>query len=683
MQCKLRNSGFEDILKRLLRGFYFVGLLTGLFSKTVLAEDILTGYRGVVPGAIGQTIKALSLRADGRYLVSSSGDSSFQVLDMQDMATKSPAVATNGLVFALQMATSTRLIVATSQSVQYFNLATPLEPKEETQKFSRNTSETSTSVMDACMDDDHRVYFLERGQTNQHFVRIVQETQEVSKLTWQNLFKSEANLVSPVGIQCFKKSFVVLANRLNSELSEYQFWISAPDSNPIDVLNSISSSFSRSDYLMNAERDRLLILLNRKNVTSRTKDDARILQITSDLSSLPGLPLNASVETQYYSLGSGGQALASFFEGGLSFLGFFVEKDSLYNLDAPPSNRFLVAPSTELTQGHSFKEGGVGLASAGGKRPSLWVSSKSDVYSIGAITSSGLTLVSKAPLLEFASNPMGQEMSSSNPVSFTLRSDKKLDYTVRFDIDANPQGDSSGISTRVGKVIEEGHFDAGSSGYEKSIRLSPSTLGVVKNKTYSVLILARDPEASGTGLEARTGLSFNYDPPPGAPQNFRVGFGDMSAEAIFGLPADGDITRVQIHFSYDPSDLTEEKMASEETRQVDTGVGTLQSPIDISASSFSGRYVLHPLQNGRKIYLRARIKDKKEWSTNNPEALGVTPYRTLTIPQALGGVQSCSLQTSTTEPWMQMALGFFFIVVLRALRKKLGPARLRNRRGGD
>src|SRR5262249_13250332 len=107
----------------------------------------------------------------------------------------------------------------------------------------------------------------------------------------------------------------------------------------------------------------------------------------------------------------------------------------------------------------------------------------------------------------------------------------------------------------------------------------------------------------------------------------------------------------------------------------------------IPAAGWGGGYILAPIQNGKAVYMRPQLIDKsRQYSTDNPDALSIAPYRTLSLPEALGGSNSCTLkpgERTNFSGWWVSILGFLSIVVIRFRAKKLGPALLRNRRGGD
>ncbi len=644
-----------------------------LVSSALYSEERYFGYRGTVPGLIDRSISAAALRSDGRYLFYSTGSSSFQALDMQSMALTMPqAVATNGLIFGLYMSSDTRLVATTEQGVQYFSMQYPFEPKEESTKFQRPPDQP-TSVFETCMDSDQQIYFLEKAGANSpnaHIIRKVKGvTQDSALITWASLFDNPSTL-TPVGIRCSAKDVFVLASRVQEGV-ETEFWVRNLAGGKVNLMSADTVGFTRTDFILSDRGDQLFVLFNRKVVTEASKQDARIFIV------------NSGMGVSLINAGSQGQALASFKDGTGFRHGLFLKQDTA-SLSAPGVNKFLSAAAEEFVPNVQFKNAGAGFADAGQKTDSFGLSSAKDTYALIFTQSTGAVLLSKAPDLQFVSNPMGQELTATDPVVFNLKSDTILNYEIRIDDELDDRGTNSGLSTTFGRIVKEGQIPAN---IETPLSISAAEMKVKKNKTYAVTILGKADSDGAQGVMARTGLSFAYDPPPGPVTDFRVGFGDMSAQAKFGIPNDGDIDVVLIHFSYDPADLADDQLTIND-RTVETGVngGTLTSPIQVAKKDWDGSYVIAPIQNGKKIYLRAQLKDTKgQLSVENAEAKGVIPYRTLTIPQAIGSVESCSLQVGTNVSpkmtYLLLLIGFGWVSL--RLRKKLGPARLRNRRGGD
>lgn len=173
------------------------------------------------------------------------------------------------------------------------------------------------------------------------------------------------------------------------------------------------------------------------------------------------------------------------------------------------------------------------------------------------------------------------------------------------------------------------------------------------------------------GAVGRLGLPFDYNPPPAVVSNFRLSFGDKRIEARFTGPNENDLQSYLVHFAYSAEALNE---LSETPVSIDTGETTLTSPMAVSAADFSGRVSISPFSNGRAVFVRVQVKDTSgKLSSDNPPALSIIPSRTLSVSEALGGSNSCSLEPRSPFEWLQVFLLLGFAIAaarLRANRRK-------------
>jgi hypothetical protein len=682
-----------------MRSLLTLVLLSGLIPS-ISAQTRVFGYRGVVPGAQSLSISTMSLRSDGRYLFYSTGASYFQALDMLDMATiGDTATATNDIVFNVSLTNDTHLTVATASGVQYFNVQYPFAPTEEGTRYPR-PSGLSVSVQDACVGPSGKTYFLERGTTsNSHLVRSVQGSVAGSDITWSNIFGPRSPSLSPLAIRCGKQNIFVIANYVNDSGVETEYWVAMLDGagnavSRIDLWDAnsglgsqASSAFSRIDFVMHPKKDQLLFLFNKKNSTSIAFDNSKVITV----------PPSSTVN-----VGSDAQFLASFVDSTSAFTGLFLKYDWAHYADNAVDNtyKFLFSAADAFTSlcNDSPRScygdvAGTGYTTAiTPPLHTIWASSASDHYKIGNMGTSGLILISKAPSLQFTTNPMSpiQSLSASRPLAFTLTSDADLTLEMRVDEDADRKGSSYGI-TKIGKTVtpSTGSLDLRAN-TPTVYRMTVADLALIKNQTNSITIFGTD--GSQNALLARTGFTFSYDPPPGSVLNFKTGWGDQSAAAFFDLPKDADIQTVLIYFSYDASSLDSLPTDADGLTRATTTIatvngGTLTSPAQVDAATWAGRYVISPITNGRTIYIRPALIDKGgQYSENNAAALTAEPGRTRTVAEALGSPASCALDSHAEQSRTSFFLWIIFAVICGVLRfeaKKLGPALLRNRRGGD
>lgn len=655
-----------------------------LFCAPLVAETRYFGYRGTVPGVQNDTISSMVMRSDARYLFYSTGGSSFKALDLLDMATTSnEAVATNGVVFGLGLVSDTRLAALTAKGLQYFNIQYPFDVAEETSRYSRDSSATTT-VMSACLGPDQTAYFLEEGAgRNLHILRTVSGTTAGKVFSWTDLFGSRSPYLNPISLYCGRQSVFVTANRIDESGIESEFWVATVSKSSATAFDLYSAPgplgsnpgnyYSRVDTILHPKKDQLEILFNKKSYSSVGSSNSKILTVTTGAVSVD--------------IGSDAQFLSGFLDGATAYIGAFLQNDWInYKSDYFSNTYRFLFSSTELLSSNCnldpnpcFEKSGLGLSTSqtpSGK--SLWVSSEKDHYKFGTYGSSGLILLTKAPNLEFVVNPMDQMLSSNRALTFTLTSDSNLDLEMRVDEEADTRGTYLGLN-KPGKVVTPSLGSLSlAANTPTTYQVSSSALGLTKDRKNSLMIFASSPDDGASRLVARTGFTFTFDPPPGGVLNFRTIWGDQSVGAVFNLPSGGDISTILLYLSYDPALLaslpSDAAGVAAATTSLETGVngGRLTSPIQISAANWSGTYIIAPIQNGRTLYIRPAVIDKGgQFSTANPEALSAQPGRTRTLSDALGSPASCSLRSTKPLSGIGISfLGLLFIIGVSSLRKK-------------
>lgn len=640
--------------------------------------DIL-GFKGSLFSLSSTAVKTMDIRSDGRYLFYSSGSNSFSVLDLLDMGRFGETVTTNGDVIGVFMDGDTRLSVATSKGVQYFDIAKPLKPVKSTflnQDYVR-TTDPGLAITDACALNGNKIALLEKdnGSTNAHKIRIVTGIDFVVSPSWTAVSNSQPTL-KPFAVRCSGNSVIVASfeNNLNFDsATKIYFSVIASTGALSSAAQSfqISSSYRVGDFVLSEKKDQLLVLFNRETNLNQTDD--------SVLMTIPAPSIGGQ---STFSVGSQAQAVSSFKEGSDFQTGIFVGDDRLSNLP-DRSNKLLLSNLPFV--GGIQDDRGPGFAGVGLHRPSLWVSSGDD-YKYGLTLASGIALISRGPKVEITEAPSTTTLSSSQPLKFKLKADRDLSYAIYFDQTYSLDGTSSGLNREPGALIKRGNLLKDLESDE--IEVTAAELGIFANRRHSLSIVAYDPSLNAsTAPLTRLGIPFAFDPPPGAVRNLRLEFGDSAIFVRFDPPLVEDLASYSIHFSYDPNDLSDP--LSDTPRTFNSGVNgqTLISPVVVNALEFSGEQILKPIKNESPLYVRVYAIDATNQKGEASALMKRTPYRTLSLPQALGSAESCSLRAplpgeSLKSLWLQFFFICCFLGILRAL-KKIGPSTSRNRRGGD
>jgi len=628
-----------------------VGLLLSLFSFCLTplraADEGVFSLKGQIQGLRNTAVQYMALRSDGRYLFYSTGDSSWNVIDLLDMVTTGTAVSVDGSVVQLSLDGDQRLIVVTTAGIQYFDVTKSLSPEEEDNKFETPTSATTT-VVGACVDSNQQVYFLEQSETKyEHLLRTVKGTTEQSETDWINIFGNTGKDLVPYAIRCAKNNVIVAAEDADSTTIDlYLSRLSPSDlsqSQETIELSNDYEDYSTQDFGLSADGEQFLLMLNA--LEDGSKENSEYTKVLSFSSS----SLNSSFVVN---MGAEGMAMARYFQSDASAYSFFMGKnyfDDPLQTDVDELLNVVASSFSPLINADRWGDKGdaiFGDSSVGSTSYSSWVNSSKDHYVYGITESSGVSLLTKGASLNFESDPGTPALSASSPLEFNLVSDRDLTYEIRFDESPNADGTSNGLDYSAGKKIQEGDLQKN---VAKSISLSASDLGITKDGTHSLMIFGRYKGASIDDPVSRLGLSFTYNPPPDAIRNFHLAVGDESVHVYFDPASDpGDIAHYLIYLGYTKSDLSDLPTSDAEldtwTRSI-TGVDgkSISSPVSLSPSSFSGSYVIAPLENNKELYVRVQVVDSSsQYSTGNPAALGATPVKTKSLADAFGSENSCS-----------------------------------------
>jgi len=643
------------------------------------APDVLA-YKGNIFSLSGRSIEAMAVRSDGRYLFYSTGAASFTVLDLLDMARTSETFATDAAVVGIFMDGDSRLMIATTKGIQYYNVSKPLKPAVETTAFVRPSVDSGLSVSDACSLGSQRVALLEKssGTTNLHKIRIVTGTNFVVSPPWSSISGGQPSR-NPVAIRCSGSSVYVASfestQSFDTATSIY-FSALSPEAGLVVAASEfqISSSYRVTDFVLSEKQDQILILFNRATQLNLS-DDSVVMAISSSLSAATS-----------FSLGSGAKAISTFKEGAGFIAGFFVGVDRLSNL-SDNQDKFLVGSLPFA--GQIQEDRGAGSNLVGARRPSLWVSTKDD-YKYGITESTGVSLIGRGPNVEVTEGPAVTALTASQPLQFKLRADRDTNYSIFFDQTFSLDGTSSGLSREPGILIKSGNL---LKDVETSLEVSAAELGVAANRIHSISITAHDSSLGASVAPlTRLGIGFNFDPAPGPVRNLRLSFGDSAIFVNFDPPVVEDIENYLIHFSYTASDLNDPLLETPRTFVSGVNDRNLISPVAVNALEFGGTHIITPVKNGLPVYVRVYAVDKTDQRGEVSPLISRTAYRTLTIEEALGAANSCALAAHRpiSNPGGVMIHLLNILIALAFLKfwrnlvgEKIGPSTSRNRRGGD
>ncbi len=676
MLSKLPSFAF---VKNLFK-FLSLIILFSFFEFPLTADVRRISDRGEIFTLKDKSIRYLAIRSDGRYLFFSEGNSSFNVLDLQDMARLGTETSVDGNVVGLFMDGTSRLVVATTAGVQYFDVTRPLslQGKEENQKYTQDVS--GFTIKYSCFSSDKKVYLLEQGPTvDQSVVRIISGvTADLNPVLWTTIFPNPVNasVMNPIGIKCEQLGPIVIAGNegdANPELRVGSF--SGGNSELLSVFGN-KRDYSRTDFFLEENQSRIVFVFNRVSPNGVDPANAK------------AVPVQGTTIQGNYNLGSDARAGFSFFDAANVLDGFYIGRDSLENPSNPKADRLLSINADALsTLSGTIGDRDTGFSAAGSIHPTVFASSAQDHYKYVA-TATGLRLVTRAASLVITADSTLPNLKGNTPLNFQLLSDHNLAYEIYFDENASRDGEVTGLaSTPSGIQVKPGSLQAGQA---SAIQLSVSDLHITKDGIHTLMIVGHD---SDLNLTLRSGLRFNYDPPPGPVKNLRLNFGDSSTHVFFKSPSGGDIKNFYIYFSYTASDLDDlpltPDLIPQFTKTFDTEVNskTLSSPAIVDAKHWDGSYVIHPVKNGKPVYVRVQSSDDGgQMSIDTPAALSQTSYRTLSVEEAVGGSNSCSLGSHEKPENMailSLIMSFLILVLRRNLGKKIGSSSSRNRRGGD
>lgn len=653
------------------------------FPKTIsAAEDGVFSLKGQVPGLISIGVSHPVLRSDGRYLFYSNSNS-WSVLDLLDMVRKgSAAVSVNGTIQAMGLQNDNRLIVVTDEGIQYFDVTEVFDPEEEDTDYELpDLSIADRVVSGACVNDRGTVFYLEVGEdAGSHRLRVIKNKTETNFVEWNSLFGDQSSDVDPLigtSILCAKDYLLILAEyQTNKGAPEYKndrfvsrINYDSPGSYEgiariQDRINSFVSGlepsrefedYNLSEFGFDADKKSLVMGFNAINPTQANGkfNDAFVYILTiSDFS-------NKAFKT----LGQGLNATAKYKLADTSYLSFFLDEHDFSSPDLEGENELLNIKQENFNSsvtGASFGLPGDSIfpppeissssqnLGIGSQFFSEWLFSSKDNYVFGNTGSSGLILLTKAPALYFETNPGIPTLSGSSPLEFGLATDENIDYEIRLIEEIDSKGDSSGIDLSKGKLVAAGRLTENTT---NSFSLSASEVNATEEGELSLLIVGR-PRGDDSGTRvARTGLRFNYDPPPDPVKNFKLKIGSQSVHVFFDPTSDhGDLDEYQIYFSYDESDLESLPSSDTELASYSHSISlqngeSLSSPARVSADRFNGKYVIAPIENDRELFVRVQVVDEhRQYSANNPEALAKAPKATRRLESILGGsANGCSL----------------------------------------
>lgn len=665
------------------------------FSPVFAIEENVFSFKGEVPGLRGQSIQHMALRPDGRYIFySSSGANSWSAIDMLDMVTTIPeAVSVESRIQGIYLEGSDRLIVVTSDGVRYFDVSEPFDPEEEDSEFERDDSDTETQVIDSCIDKNGRIFLLEEGDTDEHLLRYIDNKSESGETEWENIFgalggnRDVSDEVAPQDLRCAEDYVLVSAVEVEDDGDEYiDFYLAAvPISNPSGasgrfdfpenaggVLEEDFEDFDLQDFGLDGNGERILLMFNAEaDPNERQRDEnTLVVSISQDLSSSFTVPM-----------GEDGMALARFLLEGEARFSFFMGKHYFDGDVDADINQLLTLPSASFEfplpdgvfgededRGEAVSQG----LELGGIVGTRWFSSEEDHYVYGLARSSGLVKMTQAAGIFFEEFPGSPEVSSNSPLSFTLLADRDVTYEIRVDESKDEDGTSAGLELSRGSRVAKGRIGKDES---EEITLGPDDLGLTKDGTQSLLILARNFPEEEPNLVSRLGVSFQYDPPPEPVKDFQLTFGDQSLHVNFQPGRNsGDIANYIVYFSYIESELDDlpstlaELSSWGEGRSIPAADGNaINSPAIISGDNFSGKYVISPIENNRSLCVRVQVVDESEqFSSNNPDTECLAPLKTKSLRSALGGANSCSQSASASC----FGVIFLFLGLLICLRVK-------------
>jgi hypothetical protein len=642
------------LLKSVLIGA-FCALPFDTHTQTIPSD--VTSYKGRIDALRSDSLSALTLRADGRYLFLSKTDSSLLALDLQDMGLEGPSISADGSIVDLFMPSSTEVIATHQKGVQYFDVSKPFSISKFDLKYTRPTETPTRTVTDSCWLGQRKTALLEESSGSEHIVRFVEGSNLVAVVAWSSIFPSSTTALRPMAIWCTSDAVLLLAmeGSWGAKDSFRLARISASNQSVSTASFTLTDRFI-DDAVLSPRSDQLLVLANRQSPQSN-REDARVVAISP--SSLEITAVKAA--------GSGARAIAAFKLGDQFRLGVFV--DSFYpETTASESNRFPMT-ALPLTNSSSF-EGlwGEGSSVVGARKPSLWLSSGVDHYKYGLSESAGVSLLGSGPQVTLTDRPEDSQITASSPLTLSFSVDRRTQYQIRLKQDYAEDGSSAGLSREYGTLVSSGFIDENQS--SGGLTFSLSDLNLSLERSMSLSLIAWDPSLpQGSEPQTRIGIPFVYDDPPSEVRNLVVKSGDQSVHLYFDPPAGGDISQYYVDYSFEATDL--DLFDASASRSFESGIAgyTLTSPKTFSATNQKTHVVLSPVENYREVYFKIYAVDKAGQLTDSPQLKSAQGYNTLSVPQALGGARSCSLvvasqRAKSTELWTLSA----FLILLGFIR---------------
>jgi hypothetical protein len=600
-------------------------------------------------------VQAAALSSSGRFMYWSAGGSILQMLDLQTLARQGASLNLEGNILSVQATSANQIYVATTSHVYRLTLENPLKVQSTTKVYTKPTSLSAYTAIDACILNSGAVAFLDRHSQSSHQIRLISATgQESRNSNWASLTGQSTS--SPWALLCSQtRVFGMALNAAYGTATKmFIFEVSAVDAQTITAAREV---YETDQYRI---RDALLAPLSATSFEIFVAlERATPISLTSDV--LIRRYSSALAQSGDFAVGSGFEALASLRDGAEFRWAYAIGEDRLKNASFPPENQWAVGrlPFESIDLVEEFR--GASQGSVSRRRPSRWLSSATDHYAWGLTQTRGVEVLGRGPkiILSQITEPVSLQQDGS--LSFRLRTDVSARIEIRFKADEIVQNPGSAFEASYGNLLQSFEVAADT---DRDVSLPVANLGITKEGEQSLLITATDLRLNGTSAPvSRKALRVDYDLPPEALNNFRLGFGDQSVHVFFQALLANDIDYYVIHFSFNEADL-EESALSNEARSVDTGISgySLTSPVIVPAAQWSGSRVIAPIQNGRTLYVRAYAVDEQDQRGPLSPVLSQQAYRTLSVSDALGGPQSCALSPSPHSLWWPWVLGFFVLL---------------------
>jgi hypothetical protein len=234
-----------------------------------------------------------------------------------------------------------------------------------------------------------------------------------------------------------------------------------------------------------------------------------------------------------------------------------------------------------------------------------------------------IAVLSENPTLTLTTPP--DSIINSSSFSFAFTSDASGNYEVRRN-DANT---ASAISASSGTLLYSGSANA-----NQAISINLGSGSFVEGKNLLNVFLVG---SAGTG---RIGTKIDVQPPPKAPDNFHLEFGDQKIFIHF-TSLEGSIDFYRIYFGNSATTLA--------------GTTNLTSPTTVDHPGSGGKtvsYTLGPLANNQLFYVQVAAVNNNGIEGSKTEILSETPEETVGFLEVSGETGGCSFMqgASFTTP---------------------------------